>query len=204
MAESTDYKIGIIKEISKKISSSGFHEKFDKENKTFFMFNIEFEDGVKGTSSSLDADGKYKNGDKVKYGAKETKKGLWISIKNKVDEEGKSAFKSDYNDIGSIKRQAMASCLELSDLAYEIGKKEPKSKKSIYSYAAYFYEWMIRDVTKRDELFNRKAALKEAIMMTRFSTLNMIEEGKTQEHIFEAAEEMMKMINSISNDESGK
>lgn len=199
-----------IKTIKPQLSDKGFHRKFEgKDGKsTMYVFDVTFEgsDLPDGECFSTNANGKFKDGDEVLYTKSEKAKGGWkYSLKVVEDKKagGAGANKYTYNDPESIKKAAMVGGIELAVELYKNLGLVPKTEnvedpKKILAYGKKFYEWIIKGIETRDDMFNRKGALHSAIKT--IEVLPSFRDPKAATGLcMEFAEQILIMVSTCSD-----
>lgn len=197
-----------IKTIKPKLTDKGFHQKFDgKDGKTMYVFEVTFEGSELpvGECFSTDANGRFKDGETVLYTKSEKAKGGWkYSLKPGEEKaKGGGSSKYTYNDPEYIKKAAMIGAIELALELYKNLGLVPKTEnvedsKKILAYGKKFYEWIITGVETKDDMFNRKGALHNAIKT--IEVLPSFKEPKTSMSLcMEFAEQILVMVNACAD-----
>jgi hypothetical protein len=135
------------------------------------------------------------------YEKKEGNKYPKVSGMKPLDESGKPReYKDHYNDPHSIRVQAMGCAIELSlKTFYELGV-DVDSSDDIDKLSNYYYKYIIRDITGRDDMYVRQKALSNSIDSIKFEVLGL-KVKKASRLIIGRADHYISLVDSVQSDE---
>jgi len=162
--------------------NSGIHQTWTGSNGTFYMFDVEMENGHKGGVLGKSANGPaYNIGDTVEYEYKDNK----ISKVKKAMVQSKNSY---YDDPVAQKSITIATCTNMAiELCYAIDSSDAK-KGDFYKTTEIMIKWCYLDNPSNDDLLHRRVALKSALLASKLKE----EEITTMKEFFALAKQIME------------
>jgi uncharacterized membrane protein YkoI len=188
---------GIIKSVTPEMEN-GKHKTWSQNGKTYYRFNIEFEDGTKGSASGQKDTFRFDNGNEVTYNTKNTQGGLYISVTGLTENSkagrpqpsgsGSTFSKSSYNDPETVKARAFGLMQEAAIQQFKNTEKTITDLNHINVLATYYFKWVTADIPETEPKYADKVSAKQYAILRAVECISITESTiKTKEQVLGTA-----------------